>query len=434
MNPRELLRDNPLRRRWPTLLNVMAGRLALFALILLVQLFLLPHQDKFDRLTFFWFLGIALCLSIPYLLWLRREETARVSAPAQFAIDVVIITGLVHFTGGRYSEMTLLYPLVILVAGIVFSGRLAVQVALLCATCYTILVLLESQGLLEYYGKIPFPYGDYRGVLLDIVIKAIIFGFFTLAAMFVTDLCILQREKLGRLQSLGQILFDTVKAPLLAINRNGRILIANHAANELLTPHAALPAGVTIADLFPAPPPTIPELLTENHIREMQTSAGLRFPALVGLQPARIRLSDLNQDAATPAPEDSELYVMLFQDLSPWITPPAGDNLQAAAGMVAEMAHEVRNPLTAIRGAGELLGDAAGTIARQQRAMTPTDWNMITALCDVISQESARLDGRLQDYLDRAETDPARLRDNLRQANGWARRIPLYPPTPETHP
>ena len=73
-------------------------------------------------------MGIAFTITIPYSLWLRSKIRTFQFAPLQFLVDLIMVTGLVYFSGGIHSEFTLLYPLVILSAGIAVNPKQAAAI------------------------------------------------------------------------------------------------------------------------------------------------------------------------------------------------------------------------------------------------------------------------------------------------------------------
>lgn len=421
----DAIHGDPHRRRWPTLVNVMLSRQLLLVLVLLFLAVLLPRNSY----AAYAFIGFAFVTTISYAVWLRRGTQAEAGMPIQFMVDVMVITGLVHFTGGIRSEMSLFYPLVILAAGIIVSGRHAILVALFSILLYAAVVLLEMEGILGYYGAGSFPYEDVSKTVRELMLRTLIFCFFAAASGFITDRCFLQNKQLGRLKGLGQLLFDNVRAPLLGVRRDGRVVLANAAARERLAgaggPDQQMPL---FGRILPVPLEELAAAGRSNRLRQMRTLDGVAFPALVEVELAHFPM--ITDVLPLLDSGETELFLVLFQDMTGVLqTEQASremDRLSAAAGVVAEMAHEMRNPLTAIRGAGELLSETAGAAAKQRRTMTASDWTVIDALCAVISQETSRLDHQVQNFMEAAEHDPGKLADIRKSADEWQARVPIY--------
>ena len=424
------LSKDPVGQRRPILVYVMVSRLALMGLLLVVLSVLLPRGTAAAQ-GFFVFIGLAFLVTIPYAVWLRDEATAEASMPYQFLVDVLVITGLVHFTGGVRSELTILYPLVILVAGFVVSGRLVLHVALLSVLFYAALVLAEMQEALPYLGPTPWPYADRARVIRELMMRVVIFSFFTAAAAFIGEQYFNQSRQLRRLRGLGQVIFDTVGAPMLGVvPGNGRVVLANLAAAKLFGLTSRELLDHHLGGLLDGEQPTPERLIGSEVLWRAIRPDGTRIPCLIE---GRTSLLPLPAEAGLGmlgGSGEAELLLLVFHDMSALLRAEQQererDNLRAAASMLAEVAHEVRNPLTAIRGAGELLAQAAGAVAQQRRAVSAADWNLITSMCETISEETSRLDAKVQDFLHAAAQDPERLRQLTDQAREWLDKLPLF--------
>lgn len=410
------IRNDPLLLKWPTLVNVMLSRLVLLCVLLLTLTVLLPYTGD----AFFVFIGFAFIITIPYAYWLHVEASPLKTASYQFALDVVIVSGLIHFTGGVRSDLVLLYPLIILIAGIVISGRMALQVALLSIFLYAAVVILEMEEVLVYRGPLPFPYENHLDVIRDLMMRVVIFSFFAAAASFVTDRCLFQDKQLRRLQSIGELIFDNVAAPLLGVRRDGTIVLVNTAASRLFHAAVAELRARNIFDFFIEKPGSLAEAASGAKAWRLRRADDSIFPCLIEVELAKV-------PAFTPDMlgfGETDFYLVVFNDLTRLMAQEqeqqAHRRLDMAAGMVAEMAHVVRNPLTAIKGAGELLAQTAGLAAHRRQDVTAGDWTVISSLCEVISEETIRLDRKVQDLMDYAATDPAKLLEVANEAGSWA--------------
>ncbi len=415
--------NDPYGKRWPLLAAVMLGRLVLLGLLLLGLLALFPDSQA----GFHLFLAIAFVVTIPYALWLRKERNAATSGPLQFAVDCLVVTGLVHFTGGINSSLAILYPLLILTAGIVFSGRHALLTATLGMLLYALLVVLEMEGVLAYCGSAPDPYGDRVHVIRDLMVNVMVFSFFSAAAAFITNRCFWQDKELMRLQSVGRLVFDKVTAPLLAVRPSGEIVLANSAAARLFGLSGEQGDGRRLEMIFSGPPPVLPPPAGGGRgVWEMRRLDGIPLRCMMEAERVNMPVADL----VPLAKSEADFFFLVFHDVTELLDRESRrgrqDRLEAAAGLVAEMAHEVRNPLTAIKSAGELLTETAEAVARERRDMTGSDWGVISSLCQVISEETGRLDGKVQSLLEHAARDPEKLLELTQNANNWMERLPIY--------
>lgn len=153
-------------------------------------------------------------------------------------------------------------------------------------------------------------------------------------------------------RALGATAFDLSPLPMLLFRGDGRLVLANAAAEQML--------GQAI-----------------GHLRRNPLSAvlpgGERLIALVEkVKTERVPVSErrlhvvlpetgaLNADVwISPAPDDGFQLV-----LSPIVNAPlsdrTADTLRSVAGMGRTLAHEIKNPLAGIRGAAQLLSAGAG--------------------------------------------------------------------------
>lgn len=401
----------------------MLGRV-LFLLLLLIAVTMIVRFRE-EEAAFYVFMAVAFMITILFSLWLRREETLQATAPYQFILDVVLITGIIHFTGGVNSELVLLYPLAILVAGIVVSGQMAIQVSIMSIFCYATIVTLEYNGFLVYRGNIPSPYDDPATVTQILFIRILIFSFFTAGVSYLADKCFSQNRQLARLQMIADSVMDNLSIPLLSIREDGRIVKANQAAAEFTGESADDIMGKNLKDFFLNEKPDLTNPQDSRYLWRFRRHDGYALPVSFEVN---------NQTLPTPmfggdpdSEEESEVYLIALRAVS---DSPAeeekdavSESRRAAAGTVTEMAHVLNNPLTAIRGAGELLNDAVDSIFQQSDRITEEDWRLVREMVGVIFQQTNDLDEKVRHYLEWAETDSAEFDEFLKNAEKWSEKV-----------
>lgn len=418
------LRKDEITSKWPSLVAVMLARLTL--VFLLVFLVAVMQGSMNPGVGIYVFMGVVFLITIPYSLWLREDDKRHAVSTYQFAVDVVIITGLVHFTGGINSQLSMLYPLVILAAGIVVSGRLALKTALLSAFLYATLITLEMSGALVYRGSGPFPYSDPPEVLQYLMLRILIFVFFAAASSYLADKCFYQTKQLERLRVIATAILDNVAIPLLAVFEDGRIMLANPAAATMLRDPREKITGRTINDFFPDTVPSLDSTQDALHIWTMRRADGSEFP--VTLQVSRGNFPSAVLGSLADNPGGVDLYIVALRDMSDVLDASAtgaGDveRTRTAAGMIAEMAHVVRNPLTAIRGAGEILNSAVDTMFERSREITESDWEAVKSMAALIHEQTSDLDAKVNYLLQCASDNPDKLKELIADAEKWHEKI-----------
>jgi len=418
-----LISRDPVGRKWTTLIYVMLARLLLLVVMLLIWTVAMRPAGR--DAGFYVFVALSFVITIAYAVWLRQDETVESSALYQFAVDALVITGLVHFSGGINSQLSLLYPLVVLSAGIVVSGRMALKVAMLSVFAYATLVVLEMSGSLVYRGMPPSPYTEPAQVLQLLMLRVLIMMLFAAASSYLADRCFYQDKQLQRLRLVAQAIFDNVAVPLLAVHPDGRIVLANPAAQNMLAMPERGESGRRFSDLFPG---AVPELDSDEdaaRIWSMLRCDGSEFPVTF-----EVSSSDFPAVAVGSLAERGDgvrLHLVALRDMTELLrredAATASTRSKTAKGVIAEMAHVVRNPLTAIRGAGQLLDSAVDSMFEQASQINESDWSAVKAMCSIIYQQTQELDDKVAYFLRCASEDPERMRELLVTADAWASRI-----------
>jgi nitrogen-specific signal transduction histidine kinase len=92
-------------------------------------------------------------------------------------------------------------------------------------------------------------------------------------------------------------------------------------------------------------------------------------------------------------------------------------------GLVTEMAHQVRNPLTTIRGAGELISSAVEATLAEKGQLTPDDWETLRTMCQLISEQTQELDSKVSRLMHLAVDEPEKLETLLDESDRWRQKV-----------
>jgi len=379
---------------WPELTVILLLRLAALCSFLLLLSILMPG----DSIAFYAFMAFAFIITIPYSLWLRNQERIRQFAPLQFTVDLILVSGLVYYTGGLQSDLNLLFPLVILSAGIIAPPKQTVQITVLSILVYLILSWLMISGLLVPVGR-PVEPGPFQAGP-SVLIRVFVFIFFGIASAYVSRRCSYINRKEEQFRTLTEIIFRNVRAGLLLLDERDRILMANTRACELL--------GQSTADLKNRPVTALMRAQSgedHEHISPsvfFQKANGETFPVTYETSSFHLPAEAVGLGGKTRSEVKASL--MVFTDISLLMKMQEEmkeiERMKAAADMAAEVAHEIRTPLTAISGAVQLLEH----LDRQQDG-TPSELaeRDKKELLHQIFLQSARIDKVIQHFLDYAE-------------------------------
>ncbi|HVF28726.1 MAG TPA: ATP-binding protein [Pyrinomonadaceae bacterium] len=366
----------------------------------------------------------ALVLSLVYAFVLRFSFVpVRFQIEAQFLFDVLLVTWLVWATGDLYSPYAALYIVVISLASIFLGAREALLTSVGCAFCYTMVMLSIALNWLYSRG------GDVSQVPLGRALGTIAFNdiAFLVVGLLAAQLAARQKRSdvqlieathaLDNLRALHERVIESIRSGLVTTDLEGRVYTFNLAAEEITGYRAADLRGEDIAVILGDIKDKIEASLrasSEGHPNpryeaECQTAEGLRLRLGYSISPL------YTEGGKTPG------LVISFQDLtdvrSLEETSRRQDKLAAVGRVAAGIAHEIRNPLAAMRGSIQVL--SAGVTADSAES----------ELMGIVLRESDRLNQIITDFLTYARPRPVTLvetdvREPLRETFALLRHSP----------
>jgi two-component system sensor histidine kinase PilS (NtrC family) len=320
-------------------------------------------------------------VSLFYVLLLSFWREHRVQASLQLLTDLVMVSLVVHETGGWDSSLNFLYPLVIIVAGILLPRVWAHLVAALAFILYGTVLELNYYGVVRSYCT---THPELKALYVLILVN--LFAFLAvayLASLLVTKLRQARVQlkdasgALEDLQILHENIIQSISSGLITTGLDGRITFVNSAALKLLERASDQLLGKPVVGLFLDPLPNA----------ELRAHAEVRFDAPGGFRrTVRVRV------AALDVPERGTLgYVYAMDDLTEIRRLEREvriqDRLAAVGRLAAAIAHEIRNPLTSIAGSVSMLSGIPEMNDEHRH------------LLDIVTRESQRLNGIITDFL-----------------------------------
>jgi two-component system, NtrC family, sensor histidine kinase PilS len=321
-------------------------------------------------------------LSLFYVLLLSFWQEHRLQASLQVLTDLIMVSLVIHETGGWDSSLNFLYPLVIIVAAVLLPQVWAQLVAALAFILYG--TVLE----LNYYGVVPTYCTTHPSFkALQAIIFVNLFAFLTVA--YLAGLLTTKLRQVGvqlqdasgaleNLQALHENIIRSVSSGLITTGLDGRITLANAAAEKLLSRTAAELIDIPVHQLFLDPLPTVDS---------QQAHAEVRFDT-----PGKFRKTFRVRVSALTVPERDDMgFVYAFDDLTEIRRLEREvriqDRLAAVGRLAAAIAHEIRNPLTSIAGSVSMLSGVPEMNEEHKR------------LLDIVTRESQRLNSIITDFL-----------------------------------
>ena len=363
-------------------------RLLTITLILTVGVVWPQYVGGFSANRFFLPLFIFwITLGILHLILLRWVPQARWHGGLQVAGDVVMVSLLVYSTGLHESYFISLYLLVIIVASILFTRKVAF---LITAACF---VLLGLMAVLAYTDRIPHTYASPptpESLRTWLVMN--ILGF--LAVAYLTSLLSHslrskgleleeKREELLSLQDFTEDIIHSMRGGLITTDLSGRILLLNRTGEDILGLRFAELHGKKLQELnedfwLPGQYANAERLSLRKEI-DFRTPSGDQRYLGISISPLRTR------------DEQRSGYVFNFQDLTDLRRleqeVATKERMAALGRLSAAIAHEIRQPLTAMAGAVKELARLVPLEEDEKR------------LVNIVSRESERLNNIITDFL-----------------------------------
>ena len=320
-------------------------------------------------------------VSLFYVLLLSFWKEHRLQASLQVLTDLVMVSLVVHETGGWDSSLNFLYPLVIIVAGILLPRVWAHLVAALAFILYGTVLELNYYGIVRSYCSTHPEVKALRGIIFVNLFAFLAVAY--LASLLVAKLREARVElkdasgALEDLQILHENIIQSVSSGLITTGLDGRITLVNSAAQKLLERRPDQLLGNPVTGLFL-------DVLPNG---ESRTHAEVRFDTPESFRKTvRVRVAALN------VPERGPLgYVYAMDDLTEIRRLEREvrlqDRLAAVGRLAAAIAHEIRNPLTSIAGSVSMLSGIPELGEEHRR------------LLEIVTRESQRLNGIITDFL-----------------------------------
>lgn len=342
---------------------------------------------------------VALMLSLGFWLALtiRKVESQTsllAQLTAQFIADIVLITWLVWTTGDVKSPYITLYTVLICLTSIFFGARGTILTAASCALIFT------SVSLGVIYELIPSLSGI--GVATVTSKRAWqIVGFHDVAFLVVgllaaqltqrhthSNVRLLETEQsLANLQRLHERIVQSIRSGLVTTDLEGKIYLFNSAAEEITGFKSEEVRGWKIFDLLGNIEQPIAVALESADRGEQPPRFEADFITPDGFG---IRLGYGISPLFAETGETTGL-ILTFQDLTDMRAMEESirrkDRLAAVGRVAAGLAHEIRNPLGAMRGAIQVLQPAMQENSAQAQLM------------DIVLRESDRLNTIITNFL-----------------------------------
>lgn len=339
--------------------------------------------------------ALACLLSLGTAAWLRHLRDARRFAAVQLALDLAMVTALVHFTGGAESIFVSLYVPVVVYGALFFERRGALVGASVAAMAFGGLLAAQKLGVLRSFEpELPWPmlatlWGVQGGALIVVTFLA---SFLSRELRIADQALDRSRRDLHRLQRLHARTVESLLSGLVTTDPGGLVTSVNPEAERISGGHAAEFLGRPVEELLPG----VAAMLRPG-------GDGVRPRARMAYRNRRGEALYLGAAASVLREADGSPagHVVIFQDLTAVVEMERelrrSERLAAVGQLAAAIAHEVRNPLAAMSGSIQLLAAELPGQAREGEA---------GRLMDIVLRETDRLNTLITDFLRYARPSP----------------------------
>lgn len=336
---------------------------------------------------------VSLGLSAVYFALLHSGWLLNWQVRLQLLMDALLITWLVALTGELSSPFITLYIVLISISSLFLRPLATLAVALVAVVMIIFIAALPALGLTETSG----PQQAFSRILQLVSFQVVALLVVGLLAARLSDRRWSGEElketakSLANLRALHERIVESIKTGLITTDLDGTIYTANAAASEItgFTPEEL--KGRSIFNLFPG---------MEYSLRHMADAGGHteqspRFEAdLLTPEGFAVHIGYSVSNLYSESNETTGL-IITFQDLTEIRSMEESirrkDRLAAVGRIGAGLAHEIRNPLGAMRGAIQVL-----------ESTTPPD-SMQADLMGIILRESDRLNSIITSFLNYAK-------------------------------
>ncbi len=322
------------------------------------------HSPDLFQTTLFAYLGLILASTT---LDFRRHQRAFPgwAQPTALITDLIMLTLVVHAQGGLEGGLAVLLLVTVAAGNILLRGRLGFLIAALA----TLSAMFE-----QFYFSIQEQF-DSPFLLTESGLLGIAFFMVSLIIQQVAQkleqseqIARRQRVAIERLEALNQQIVQRMRTGVMVFDEQQRILMSNHSANNLFdSPMLGkqLPQGLISRFERWQDNPMLP--LATLRVSEQSPVLSPRFASL-----------DTGHE---------HLTLLFLEDTSRVAQEAQQLNLSSLGRLSATLAHEIRNPLSAINHATDLLLDGEPSEEDQH-------------LLSIIRNHVTRVNGIIHDVLD----------------------------------
>lgn len=380
------------------LLSMLGLRVILYTLLLLMSYIFYGSQFQFifipPYLLLFLVFTVYITSFFSAFFLLVFQGSLKTFGFGQNLLDTCFVAMLIFFSGSSNSTFTSVFFFPIVAGGLILPKRGGLLAATASTLLYGSLLFLETYGFYPSYlvSYVTFPDVDPIVSLNHFAINGMSFYLAALVSALVgvhlqnTELALsVSLKKYDRLEILYKRIFDNISTGIITITPDGIITSANNAVQKItgITPLTLV--GNKLSDKLPCL-----ELTFENQRLTTDFTKANEITVRIGYAYMDIPKDESNPNTVTK--NDKIITLKDISELEKLERQVRQTEKLAAIGMMsASIAHDFRNPLTAISGSAQVLA----TEFSSGQSTNYTNYE----LSNIIIRESDRLIDTIADFL-----------------------------------
>ena len=330
-------------------------------------------------------------LTFLYVIAFRYVRNLTRFAYVQILLDTILITAIIHTTGGIESMFSLLYLLSIISGSIILYRRGGLMVASFSIILYGALLDLNYYGLINSMGSYSLYPQDYQSdeVFYRILVNGAAFYVVSFLTSFLSEQSLrsetalkAKQKDMADLEMLNENIIQSISSGLVAVDEYRKIIVFNKGAEGLFDVESTDAIRRDVYEVIPFIQPYL-EQKNPNKFNQIVYQGGDR---------KQIDLL-LNISSLTDQDGNKKGKILFFQDMTHMREMEREvkrmEDLAMLGELSAAIAHEIRNPLASISGSIQVLDDS---LSREDSLINER-------LMDIISREIDRLNHMVSDFL-----------------------------------
>ncbi len=303
------------------------------------------------------------------LRWPKREHQIEIAV----FLDILLYTLLMHLSGGVSTGLGLILAMVVAAGALTMQGRLSLLFA-----AFATLAVIAQQVYTELYATSTAGTSTQAGLLGMTYFAVALLAHVLARRLRATESLAARRQlDLADLSKLNDYIIQNMTMGVLVINAQHHILLFNHAARRLLN-QPQLRMGQDLAEIAPA---------LDHWLTQHPTPRTKRTVLTLGEQPLQLSVQSLRDLHSTG-------ILLFLRDQRELIRQAQDIKLASLGRLTASIAHNIRNPLSAVTHASQLLSEAPN--------LTDDD----AQLLDIIRRNARRIDETVTSVLELSRRAP----------------------------